>query len=364
MTHEFDYIHTLEARSDSTLEILESFLELDTEQMHRTIWDSLSALRAGLEAKGIDYKDLKNALVPSTRKKIEAAFIFDWTKFDSGFYGKEVMDMLLPKLDRSGTRSILYGDWLGPTDSFARVYEECYGKSDLEIRFPNAWSNGTIALYYVNNLTPSSIEALKQSFLVHPAYMGALDLTYTTLMKSMISTMLIRAFVQHKGVIIDTHDDGLGPLHNEGNLPWDFKKFGFTVKSVESSLYRMFLSYKIERPVLEHERDVSMSLNALTSSPIHIKDCALDIDESRLNYLRDQHLASLRHAGLVGITAIEFVNKINDKLRAGYIYSMGRSKVDNTLKFNVVIEEVGQSRVLCGLKYFPSENRVTILTIF
>lgn len=51
MAHEFDFIHTLEARSDSTLEILKSVLQLDTEQMHRTIWGSYLALRAGLDAK-------------------------------------------------------------------------------------------------------------------------------------------------------------------------------------------------------------------------------------------------------------------------------------------------------------------------
>lgn len=126
----------------------------------------------------------------------------------------------------------------------------------------------------------------------------------------------------------------------------------------------MFLSYKIERPVLEHEHDVAMSLNALTPNPIHIKDCILDIDEKRLSYLRDQHAPALKHAGLAEITVDELANKIQGKLRAGYIYSMGRSKVDGTLKFNVVVEEIGRSRVLCGLKYFPSEARVTILTLF
>ncbi|CAI8774459.1 WYL domain-containing protein [Pseudomonas sp. IT-P258] len=364
MAHEFDYIHTLEARSDSTLEILESVLQLDTEQMHRTIWGSYLALRAELDAKGIDYKDLKNALIPLTRKKIETAFLFDWTKFSSDFYGHEVMDMLLPKLDRGGARSLLYGDWIGATGSFARVYEKCYGETDLEARFPNAWLRDTVALYYVNNLTPTSKQALVQSFSNHPAYMGALDLTYTTLMKAMISTMLIRAFVQHKNIIIDTHDDGLGTHHNEGYLPWDFKAFGFTVKSIESSLYRMFLSYKIERPVLQHEHDVAMSLNSITPYPAHIKNCILDIDEKKLTYLRDQHAPALIHAGLAEITADELAIKVNKKLRAGYIYSMGRSKEDGTLKFNVVVEEVGRSRVLCGLKYFPSEARVTILTLF
>ena len=43
---------------------------------------------------------------------------------------------------------------------------------------------------------------------------------------------------------------------------------------------------------------------------------------------------------------------------------MGRSREDDTLKFNVVVEDLGRSRVQCGLKYFPSESRVSVITLF
>jgi hypothetical protein len=178
--------------------------------------------------------------------------------------------------------------------------------------------------------------------------------------------MLIRAFIQHKNVVIDTHEDGLGPHHNQGSLPWDFKQFGLAVKSVEDSLYQTFLSYKIERPVLldEDEEDVAMSLNALTPNPVHVDDCNLDLDERKLGYLRQVHGSALTHAGISEITAEELVAKIKDQFRGGYIYSMGRSKEDDTLKFNVIIEEHGKSRVQCGLKYFPAERRLSVITLF
>ena len=102
MAHEFDIIHTLEARSNFQLEWLKSHFHLNGVQMHHAIQGSYLALRVALDAKGIDYKELKNALVPLT-KKIETAFFFDWTKFSTNFWGHEVMDMLLPRLDRTGT---------------------------------------------------------------------------------------------------------------------------------------------------------------------------------------------------------------------------------------------------------------------
>ena len=363
MAHEFDFIHTLEARSNFQLDWLKSHFQLNGEKMHRVIQGSYLALRAGLDAKGVDYKELKNALVPLT-KKIETAFFVDWTRFSTNFWGHEVMDMLLPRLERTGTRSILYGDWTESGSSFAEAFEASYGETDMDARFPNAWRAGTVAFYYVNNLTSAGKLAFEQTFATHPAYIGALDLTYTSLMKAMISTMLIRAFIQHRSIVIDTHEDGLGPHHNEGYLPWHFKQFGLTVKSVESSLYQMFLSYKIERPELDDEEDVATSLNALTPNPVHIDDCVLDLDERKLDYLRQAHGSALTHAGLAEFSADELAERIKAQFRGGYIYSMGRSREDDTLKFNVVVEKRGRSRVQCGLKYFPSESRVSVITLF
>jgi hypothetical protein len=49
MAHEFDTIHTLEARSNFQLEWLKSHFELSGEKMHHIIRGSFLALRAGLD---------------------------------------------------------------------------------------------------------------------------------------------------------------------------------------------------------------------------------------------------------------------------------------------------------------------------
>ena len=108
------------------------------------------------------------------------------------------MDLLLPRLERTGTRSILYGDWTGGGSSFAEAFEESYGETDMDARFPNAWRAGTVAFYYVSNVTSAGKQAFQQAFASHPAYIGALDLTYTSLMNAIFSTMLILASIQHQ----------------------------------------------------------------------------------------------------------------------------------------------------------------------
>lgn len=363
MAHQFDVIHTLEARSNFLLESLQEHFGLSDSRVHDDINQSYWALRAALDARHIDYNSLKSALVPNTRK-FETAFCFDWTQFKTDFYGQEVMNILLPNLDRSGSRSVLYGDWTSNKISFATAFEASYEGSSLGAKFPNAWNASTVAFYYLNNLTATGKQRVDDAFSGHPAYMGTLDLTYTSLMKALLSTMLIRAFVQHKDSVIQAHEGGEGSVHQGGHLPWDFARHGLRSQSVDESLYLMFLSYKIERPVLEGEVDVAMSLKALTPTPTHIEDCTVELDEPRLHYLRSQHAEALSHAGFAEQSASELAQQIKAQLRGGYIYSMGRSRDDDTLKFNVIVENPGHSRVQCGLKYFPSDRRLAVITLF
>lgn len=289
--------------------------------------------------------------------------MFDYTKFESGFYGMEVMNMLLPNLDKSGTRSVLYGDWAGTNVKFGQAFTESYGPSEIEQKYPKAWYGNAVAFYYVNNLTQSGMDRLCLAFSAHPAFMGRLDLKYTSYMKAMLSTMLMRPFIQHKGVIIEPHEDGTNPDLNEGHLPWDFERAGFAVQTVDDSLYSILLSYKIERPEVEGEGDILLCLNALTPTPVHISDCMLKLDESRLEYLRTRHGSALEHAALDGLTVQQIKGKISRQLQNGYIYSMARARQDETLKFNVIIENPGRSRVRCGLKYFPSTKTIDVITM-
>jgi DNA-binding ferritin-like protein (Dps family) len=58
--------------------------------------------------------------VPSTDKE-EAVFIFDSSVTNSGLYGREIFNQILPLLEPRSTQSILVGDLLSDDQHF--IYE-------------------------------------------------------------------------------------------------------------------------------------------------------------------------------------------------------------------------------------------------
>jgi hypothetical protein len=105
-------ILTLNTRSHVMLEVIRDEFGLRPEQMRREIAALHADLLSILRSKNIDYTSLRSALTPSTDRH-EAAFLFDSQAFDSGMYGRETFNCLLPLLDRCSTQSILHGDLLG-----------------------------------------------------------------------------------------------------------------------------------------------------------------------------------------------------------------------------------------------------------
>ena len=107
----FDTIFTLDARTNILLEVTTDYFGLNPKQVFRSIQQSFVELKSALDQKGIDYSDLKGALVPSTTRE-EWAFLFDWERSEHSAYGREAMHSLLPLLNRKGTHSVLCGDWV------------------------------------------------------------------------------------------------------------------------------------------------------------------------------------------------------------------------------------------------------------
>src|SRR5690606_26236048 len=144
----------------------------------------------------------------------------------------------------------------------------------------------TLYFVYLNNLTRAAVARLDAALSIHPAYLGSIDVKYMSLMKAMLSTMLVRAFIQHRTIIIQSHEDDRPESEDVNLVGYDFEKFGYTNRSVPGWLYGWFLSYKIECPVFpENDSDIRFSLNAITATPYPITQCAVELDERKLEYL-------------------------------------------------------------------------------
>jgi hypothetical protein len=360
----FDTILTLEARSNILLEVITEYFNLTESQVFHEIRSNASRLRQLLRRKGIEYLDLQHALVPTT-DRADRAFLFDWTKFSDAWYGGQVMHCLLPALDKRSLRSILAGDWIARLRPQAALREpnlplEPPAGVDRVQQLPD-----TLYVVYLNNLTRPMVSAIDTAFAVLPAYVGSLDMTYTSLFKVLLSGMLVRDFVQYKDVALMGHEDDRDDDEDYALKRYDFTGFGYKVRSVPSALYGMLLSYKIERPVFDFDLgDSQFSLNAMTPTPRALIDCEVVVEPAKLGYLQANKASSLKRAGLAGLDGAAVAERIRKKLTGNYIYNLAYSESFSALKFNIVLENDKIARSMCSLKYVPQEQRVKVITFF
>jgi hypothetical protein len=362
-SYDFDVIFSLEARSNVLLEVITERYGLSDSRVFAEIQDAASHLRRLLAEKGIKYLDLKRALVPNI-DRVERAFVFDWTKFDSDWYGRQVHELVLPLLERGSSRSVLVGDWTSE-HRFAEICSESFAdRVDARMLDPTRRAD-TLYFVYLNNLTSASAARIDSALSGHVAYLGALELTYSSLMKVFLSGMLMRIYIQHRSTIIQGHEDDRDDMEDVNLIGYEFAKFGYTNRSVPLWLHGWFLSYKIERPVLSVEdSDTRFSLNAMTPTPYPIAQCVVELDERKLDYLQREKFGSLRRAELHTLSAEEVSAQLRSKLASNYIYSLARATNGDALKFNIMLENPGMCRYLCALEYLPQEQKLRLITLF
>lgn len=359
---QFDVIYTLEARSHMLLEVVAEHFKQSDAQMFREIQNEHKTLVKVLASKGIQYADLKNALVPTTDRN-ERAYVFNWIEVGEANYGRVIVERALPAFQPQSTHSVLLGDWIYREDHNAWAIAEL--KRSL-FGVPSAYLGvgHDVYIVYVNNLSDGQAEAMHTAFQGMPACLGYLDLTFASVIKAYISTMLVRAFIKHRKFILQGHEDDRPNNQNVSMLPYGFQDAGYSVRSLQGLLYGAFLSYKIERPVLlRGDTDTRFPLIAMGASHAELDEFEVVLDERRLQYLRSDHLPVLEYAGYVDLSATEIAEQIRRKVKANYIYNLTHF-VDGTVKFNIVLESPGLARFRCALKYFSLTRQLEVITLF
>jgi hypothetical protein len=223
----------------------------------------------------------------------------------------------------------------------------------------------TLYFVYVNNVTQAAVARIEQALSGHAAYLGGMDLTYASPMKAMLSTMLVRAFIQHRTTILQLHEDDRPENEDVDLLNYDFASIGFGNRSVPGWLYGWFLSYKIERPILPgKDSDTRFSLNALTTAPMPLAECVVDLEERKRRYLQEEKAGSMRRTGFEALTTEQIEAQIRAKIALNYIYSLARAPDGETLKFNLMLENGRAARATCALEYRPRDRRLRVITLF
>ena len=109
---------------------MQDYFRLGTPQIFREINGLFRHLLEVLTAKRINYQDLKNALVPNPDRN-EVVLVFDTTRIESSWYGREVFEKLIPIFDRRATHSVLCGDLIGDNELQDKLFEVFCHSIDL-----------------------------------------------------------------------------------------------------------------------------------------------------------------------------------------------------------------------------------------
>lgn len=364
-------IWTLNARESIFLDVMESYSGLSDQRMRREILSAHASARDILTAKGVDYDSLKNALIPQSKRR-ECAFIFDRSSIDGWHYGYNVAKKLIPLMDRNHTCSILHGDLIDVGDN-QEIIVALLDQYLVLRRSCKIAHTAQLYCVYLNNLTNNMFERIDQGLSVYDAYIGYIDVTYSSIMKDYLSSILGSVYLKAKNKVIcqDPDADDLSNEENVNTALWPIEQNGYECISLQSMYYNLFLSYKIERAILPgFENDTKFSLNTITDFPRPLSDCTVVVDEGKRNYLASAEKAgSFERAGIENMTALELERMITSKIAANYIYSLNYRPEYDESQFNIMLEIVNPSsttptRLMCGLKYKPDMGELHVITMF
>ncbi len=363
-------IHTLNARGNLLLPVMKQhFSWTDARTFHEIQRFHQDCIQI-LKSKKINYADLRTALTPQQAKH-EAAFLFDEKRCASQFIpGVEVADALFKLLDHKTTHSILGGELCDDRDELARplLAEASVIAKDLNFQHPCF-----CFVLYVNNLSQDALNRIHEGLKQHPAYLGYVPCTFSSVAKTFVSMGLVNLAIKHKDVVILGHEDDRDNSENYNLHLHDYEASGFKVRSFQSMYFQTFLSYKPEQMLLEEtDDDLEMAIRAMskTVAPLELGKLSVVIEENKFdNYLRTHKLGKLTNAGLHELSKADLEGAIRQKLRSSYIYNLDwRDEAEYQASlFNIMLEfqkEGGYpERIVASLEYRAQEQALRLVTM-
>jgi hypothetical protein len=360
-------IFTLNARGNIFLDVTRDHYKIQSSRMFDLIQEMFADIEAILLRKGIDYRRLKTALVPSTNRR-EIALIFDSTRVKGTWYGARIFEQVIPLLSKDSNHCILRGDYIGDAEHRKLLYEvfaeDVRPVRDIEFRAPEEFF-----IVYINNLSDSMFQTLHTGLEQYDPYVGHADTTYASKFNVLISTMLGNVCLKHRNIVIMGHEDDRDNNEDVNVVGYAFEKNGFTVRSLQSMYYSLFLEYKIQRPVFDkYESDSEFSINSIHPRPMPLDRMKIRLDPAKHGYLTTQKADSLKRIGLLDKGADDLKAMIADRIHSNYIYNMTYDQQIGTSKFDILLE-VGPSpserfRVMVALEYLPDDRELRVITLY
>lgn len=370
MSGEFS-IHTLNCYSNVILPVIQNYLYIDSQDMRFEIREMHRLLIKELGSKNIDYRELRSALVPVS-KRHEGAYIFYTDDIEDADYGRIISEHWLPVLKNHGPEktAIHHGDILGLSNHFVSELLD-------NLIVPNVKTGKhPLGLYYAvyfSNLSSSQLVRMHDNLTdTCDFYMGYVDCTVQNSLKNRL--LLPQYGLRHMdSVITQTEDSDVSSLND---FPID--KYGFKNVGISNDSYDLFLNHKIDKKSSAWaDSDGAMGLQVLGGSHLPLSEIQLRITDSRLEYLNNNHNASLKKALLSNSDTEATSKAVKEALRSSLLYDIRFKQGTNdgivfaendAVLFSLQIElenfEGQTRRYQVGVKYYPVNHAGEIVTFY
>lgn len=352
------------------LEVVRDYFQLGPAPMLVQIRGMLAQTEQILLKKGIAYSDLRTALVPNPKRR-EVAMVFDTTRIPDTWYGLPIHTKIIPLFPDSSNHSVLVGDFLGDNQHqeslFRMLARHLDLAGDLDYRHSTQFY-----FVYVNNLSDSMVASFHTGLSGYKPYVGLVDLTISSPLKAYLSSILVNCCLKHRKYIIMGHEDDRDNEEDVNISGYPYEKSGFTCRSLQSSLFDLFLSYKIERSTFRgFETDTEFSLNAISTDPMPLSGLAIQVEPEKFQYLLNRKIGTLKRVGLAKNAPADLATLIREKIDSNYIYNLRHDDLHGTTKFDILLEvlpsdvssESSPVRTMVALEYIPAKKSLRLITL-
>ncbi len=358
-------IHTINARGYIGFDILRDHFKISNINLQRDILNSVAYLSDILDAKGVQYSQLRSVLTPSLDKE-DVCLLFDSSQIHDSWYGGFVFNKFFPLLNKKSNHTILCGDLICSSTKLANTMLKDTANLAKKV---NISTPSQIYCVYISNISKASIESMSSTLQDLDCFIGYANMTYGSLLKYHLAMHLCNCCIKFGSKIICAHEDDRPNEENSNLVGYPYESYGYHLSSIQGAFYSPYLSYKIECPVLAPlKSDVDVSLNALSIDIKNLGEMEVMVESGKIGYLHKEKLGKLQMAGMVGITSEELARKIKEKINNSYIYGMTYLDNFNTMKFNTMLQfpHLGNGhpmRAVAALEYKPKDNVLRLITM-
>lgn len=221
---------------------------------------------------------------------------------------------------------------------------------------------------YINNLSESALAKIHSNLVFSQAYLGHIQTTFMSLAKIYASTTMAGFLIKKGKTLIMAHEDDRPNTEDINITIYNLEQFGYKVASLQSMYFSIFLTYKIERPILKGmETDNELALNSISDNIMPLNNLKVLLEEAKYGYLVNKKLGKLNQAGLSAKDRSQIEKIIQEKIYGSYIYNLKYLVQHNVTTFNIMLEIAHlngyPTRLTAALEYIPEKKILRVVTL-